>query len=359
MISYVTTVSTLQSLLTRQRTTNETMNLMLQAEVEVSTGRHADAFEALGARSIEALSTRAMYERTEGRIESNTLLQNRLDLMASSLGSMRETAQDVLTMVVTSSDFDSADPQFLQQTAKDAYESIVSFMNASYNGKSFFGGVDSDTNPMNTWTQKDSATGLSPADVMASIVGGGLTSAADVATKLAEIDAVFDGTAAATATTYEQTFYNGTALLNGGGTANPRLTAQIEEDFSIEYGVQTNDEGFRELMKGLAMLATTDPDEITDKATYNAWIGAVSDALSTGVSAVLAAETRTGSMQKLVEDANDRLSAKREVLSLHISDLETVDPYEAATRLTTAETLIQASYAVTARLSQLSFLNFM
>ena len=64
-------------------------------------------------------------------------------------------------------------------------------------------------------------------------------------------------------------------------------------------------------------------------------------------------------MQKLVEDANDRLSAKREILSLHISSLETVDPYEAATRLTSAQTQLQASYAVTARLSELSFLNFM
>ena len=39
-------------------------------------------------------------------------------------------------------------------------------------------------------------------------------------------------------------------------------------------------------------------------------------------------------MQKLVQDSNDRLHSKREVLSLHISELENVDPYEAATRLT-------------------------
>ncbi|MFN2307540.1 MAG: flagellin, partial [Paracoccaceae bacterium] len=35
------------------------------------------------------------------------------------------------------------------------------------------------------------------------------------------------------------------------------------------------------------------------------------------------------------------------------------DPYEAATRLNQLQTQLEATYAVTARLSKLSFLNFM
>jgi flagellar hook-associated protein 3 FlgL len=358
MISFVQSVSTLQGLISRQRTTNETSGLILRAEKEVSTGRHADAFKALGARSIEALNSRAMYERTEGRIESNTLLQNRLDLMATSLGNVREAAQEVLTMAITNTDSSSADPQFLKQMAKDAYDSIAAFMNGNYNGKAFFAGVDSDASAMNSWGEADAVTGLSPADVMDAITGGTITSAADAATKLAEVNAAFNGTPAVADHAYEESFFNGTALMNGA-TPNPRLTAQIDEGFEIEYGVQANDPGIRELMRGLAMMASADPAEITDPDAYDAWVGAAAGALGAGVNAVLAAEARTGSMQKLVEDANDRLNAKREVLTVHISSLETVDPYEAATRLTTAQTQLQASYAVTARLQQLSFLNFM
>ncbi len=358
MISFVKSVSTLQGLISRQRTTNDTTRLMMQAEKEVATGRHADAFKALGTRSIEALNTRAMYERTEGRIESNTLLQNRLDLMASSLGSVREAAQEVLTMAITNTDPSSADPQFLQQMAIDAYNTIASFLNASYNGKAFFAGVDSNANAVNNWGQADGTTGLSPANVMTAVVGGGVSSAADATAKLAEIDAVFNGTPANPLHAYEDTFFNGTPLMNGA-VPNPRLTAQIDENFQIDYGVQANDKGFRDLMRGLAILGSTDPQLITDPDAYRSWVGAAASALGSGVNAVLAAESRTGSMQKLVEDANDRLNAKREVLSLHISSLETVDPYEAATRLTSAQTQLQASYAVTARLSQLSFLNFM
>ena len=354
MISFTTTVSTLQGLITRQRTTNETQTLMFQAEEEVATGRHADEFKSLGTRAIEALNTRAMYDRTEGRIESNTLLQNRLDLMASSLGSIRETAQEVLTMTITNADATTGNPAYLQQLAKDAYNTISSFLNSSYNSKSFFAGVDSNQNAVNSWEQADGVTGLSPSDVMSAIVGGSVTSAADAATKLAEIDAVFNGTPTNPNHAYEETFYNGTPQSFG-----TRLTAEIDENYRIDYGVQANDDGFRDLMRGLAMLATTDPAEITDTGAYTSWINAASAALNSGVKSVLAAEAHTGTMQSLVENASDRLSAKREVLSLHISDLESVDPYEAATRLTSAQTQLQASYAVTARLSQLSFLNFM
>jgi flagellar hook-associated protein 3 FlgL len=358
MISYVQTVSTLQSLLTRQRTTTDMTKLMLQAEVEVSTGRHADPYAALGSRSIEAMSTRAAYERTLGRIESNTLLQNRLDLMATSLSNVREAAQEVLTMAMTNQDPSSASPQYMKDLARDAYDTIASFMNASYNGKSLFGGVASDKTPLITWSKANAATGYSPADVMAGIVGAGITDATDAAAKLAQVDAVFNGTPGDPATAYEQTFYSGSPLMTGA-TPTPRLNAQIDDNFEINYGVQANDKGFRDLMRGLAMIASGDPATISDPDAYKAWVGEATKALGSGVSAVLSAESRTGSMQKQVEDATTRLSAKRDVYSLHISDLESVDPYVAATKLTSVETQLQASYAVTARLAQLSFLNFM
>lgn len=359
MVSYVQTVSSLQSLISRQRTTNDMSRLLLKAETEVATGRHSDPFAALGARSIEAMSTRAVYERTEGRIESNTFLQNRLDLMATSLGNVREAAQEVLTMAITNTDASSSRPQFLKDMAKDAFDTIVSFMNTSYNGKSLFAGVDSDRAPMNRWGEADGTTGLSPQDVMDSIIGGSIASSADAATKQAEIDAVFNGTPSVAAHAYEDTFFNGTALTDGLGNPNPRMTAQIDENLNISYGVQANDQGFRDLMRGLAMLASGDPADITDNDAYEAWVGAAAGALGAGVNAVLNAETRTGTMQKLVEDSNDRLNGKKELLSLHISNLESVDPYEAATRLTSVQTQLQASYAVTARLSQLSYINFM
>ena len=83
------------------------------------------------------------------------------------------------------------------------------------------------------------------------------------------------------------------------------------------------------------------------------------DAISVGVGGVLAAETRLGAQQKLVEDTT---TAQKDVIDIYktrILALEGVDPYEAATRLSQLETQLQSSYAVTARLMNLSLLNFL
>ncbi len=194
---------------------------------------------------------------------------------------------------------------------------------------------------------------------MSAIVGGGLTSGADAAAKLAEVNAAFDGTPTNPAHGFNQSFFNGTALQDGSGNDNPRLAAVIEDVVTMEYGVQANDPGIRELVKGLAMLASTDPDDISDPDAYETWVGAAASALQTGVSAVLDAETRTGVLQGQLEDTILRQQAKSDVIALQISNLESVDPYEAATRLTAIQTQLQASYAVTARMQELSFVNFM
>ena len=53
------------------------------------------------------------------------------------------------------------------------------------------------------------------------------------------------------------------------------------------------------------------------------------------------------------------MEARIDIYQSRVLDLEGVDSYEAATRISLLETQLQATYAVTARLSQLSFLNYM
>ena len=359
MISFSQSVSSLQSLMFRQRTTESVSRQLLVAETEIATGRYADVFASLGTRATEAMSMRTSFERLEGQIQSNTFLQNKLDTTATTLGNLRDTAQEVLTLAITNSDPTSGNPQYLQQAARTAYDAIAGYLNTNYNGNALFSGVDTDRSPVNPWDRKDGATGLSPSDVLAGVTGGTVTDAADAAAKLAEINAIFDGTTANPDTAFEESFYNGTPHEDGSGNANPRLAAIIDDGIRVDYGVQANDDAFRDVLKGLALLASADPSDITDDGAYAAWVGAAVGALQTGVSGVLSLETRTGTYQGQIEDTISRQETRRDLLSTQISELEGVDPYEAATRLSALETQLQASYAVTARLQNLSFVNFM
>ena len=64
-------------------------------------------------------------------------------------------------------------------------------------------------------------------------------------------------------------------------------------------------------------------------------------------------------MQQRVSDATDRMNTQVGLFKTHITDLIGVDSYEAANRVNDLVTHIQTSYALTARIQQLSLVNFL
>ncbi|TIV17432.1 MAG: flagellar hook-associated family protein, partial [Mesorhizobium sp.] len=67
----------------------------------------------------------------------------------------------------------------------------------------------------------------------------------------------------------------------------------------------------------------------------------------------------TGIAQQRVSDASDRMKTQVDLFEKHIVDLEGVDPAEAATRVADLTQHIETSFALTARLQQLSLLNYL
>jgi flagellar hook-associated protein 3 FlgL len=68
---------------------------------------------------------------------------------------------------------------------------------------------------------------------------------------------------------------------------------------------------------------------------------------------------QTGIAQQRVADANTRMNTQIDLFNRHVLDLEGVDPYEAANRVNDLVSHIQTSFALTARIQQLSLLNFL
>ncbi|GHF36264.1 flagellin N-terminal helical domain-containing protein [Seohaeicola zhoushanensis] len=354
MADLLSNISTLQSSLARRREVARLTIGMSKAEKEVTTGLRADLFRDLGQRAAESVRLRNIVARNEGYIASNKLLNGRMEITSIAMSEMRQVADDFLALAVSGANPGDAISSELQANARYAIERIVTQANTVYQGSHIFAGIDQDRKPMQGWTQTSAATGLSPEDVMTSVIGAGPASLADVATITAEVNAVFDGTHATAGYTYEGTFYNGTAAATG-----QRVEARIGEGVTVSHGIQANDDGFTELMKGLSMLASIDVSKITDEATYGAYLDAAVQSISMGSQKLLGAEASLGSTQALVEETIERHEKVNDVYAIRMVDLEGVDAYEAATRLSMLQTQLEASYAVTARLSSLTFLNFL
>lgn len=359
MTDLLANVSTLQSTLTRRRSTARLTQEMMKAEQEVSTGLKADVFGDLGEAAAESVLLRSQIDRNTAFTTTNSLLSGRMEVMAQSLGQIRSTGEDFLSLAAGNRDSPGALVAQLQDSAIAALDQITTTLNSRYQGNALFAGIDSDTVAVQNWTQPDADTGLSPADVLTSITGTGPTTQAQAQAMVAEIATVFDNTHANPDLHYEASFYNGTPALTAGGAPQERVVALIDEGVTLNYGVQANDAAFTDLMRGLTMLAAVDVSQISDPDAYAAYVTEAVDAISVGIGGVLAAETQLGAQQKLVEDTSTALEDVNDIYNSRILALEAVDPYEAATRLSQLETQLQSSYAVTARLMNLSLLNFL
>ncbi len=65
-----------------------------------------------------------------------------------------------------------------------------------------------------------------------------------------------------------------------------------------------------------------------------------------------------GTSQERIANANTRAEAQLKVMKEHITSLEAVDPYEAMSNVNALMTQIETAYSLTARLQNLSLINY-
>lgn len=358
-MTIVRTMSTLQANIAGRRRVAQLDAALSDASKEATTGLKADPYRSLGLRAAETSELRARRARIEGFVASNTMLANRLVVTAQAMGAIREVAQDFLTKAVSSRDSLTQTAEHLQKEARVALSEMTALINTSFAGAHLFSGTTADRAPLQNWDAANAVTGFSPEDIVSAVIGGGITDAADAAQKAADLQAIYGGSYAAnTDWNFEASFYNGTPLADGAGNPNERLSARIEEGVVVEYGIQANDPAFTEVLRGIAMIAGVNVTAISDPDAYSTWMGGAVDAVAAGIDGLSEAEFQLGKQQQLVDRTLDRQQRQFDLYSNRVLALEGVDAFEAASRVNLLQAQLEATYAVTARLSKLTLLNY-
>ena len=70
-------------------------------------------------------------------------------------------------------------------------------------------------------------------------------------------------------------------------------------------------------------------------------------------------QARVGVAQERLTQANERIAIEKGTLEHRISEAEGVDPFVVADQLSLLMTRIEASYSVTARMQQLTLMNYL
>jgi len=350
--------SGLQSLRQREYTSRLTGQIS-DASQEMTTGLKAKPYDALGPRSSDAIAVRMQITRNDGFLASNALLDRRFLAVETSLGAMRTVGQDILEKSFLALSGAGKSPGNLAAEARSALDTIIERAAVSDGSGFLMSGTRLDAQPLQGWDTVHPDTGLSPSGIVRDVAGG-MTTLAEVGAGIDALKAVFSDTDAANpARNFEASFYNGTRALGPDGQPNSPLTARISETETLTQPAQANSEAIRDLMRGLAMLASVDVDAIGDEAARSAWVNEARSAISDGVSGLIELETTTGLRRSRLGDTLAAQQSRAGFLDGERLALEGTDRYDAATRLTQLQTQLESSYAVTARLSRMSFLNFL
>lgn len=149
--------------------------------------------------------------------------------------------------------------------------------------------------------------------------------------------------------------------------SNPRLsvTTNIDETTKVSYGVQANENGIVELIKGLAVFAVSEltPIDDTNAGIYEGLVGIQRSRLSEANNA------QAGSIEVIMMELGLAANTLNTVKARHtqygselktmLSAIETAPVEEVAMQMLTLRTRLEASYQVTSMVSQLSLVNYL
>lgn len=270
-----------------------------QASMELATGLKQDVFTGRGSAPSQSLEARARMSANDSYKVANSTLATKLDVTSKTLNDVRTTAADFLGILI-SGDLAGTNRETLQNSAKSALETIVNKLNTSYSGEYLFSG-----------TSTDQAAVVLNSD-------------------------------------YTTTYTGGT------GT----MSSRIDDTTVLNHGIRADDPAITSIMETLTSIISTDLNSM-DYETFASFRDEASQTIAQSSEDVTRVQARLGDNQSRLEKTITRQEDMSRIYTDSILAIEGVLAEEAAVRLEGLSNQIQSTFSVTARMSQLSFLNFM
>lgn len=147
------------------------------------------------------------------------------------------------------------------------------------------------------------------------------------------------------------------------GTPGNNMVAQIDDGRQVSYGARADQAAIRDTLKMSALLASvtyTDAEDTAQRDSYAALTKRAGTALTfPGTQSLESIVTGLGLASSTLANTQDRHDQTMASANEILGDIQNADPTEVGVRLTTLMTQLQASYQVTAMLSQMSLVNYL
>lgn len=310
---------------------------MARLNQELVTGQVADVKSLLAGNTSYLAGIENDLRRLDGYKTATDEAAFFADAMQSALDRIQATSTSLSQDLLISSK-NGPEPVLnqLSRNARTELESVIGALNTSVGGRAVFGGIATNQNSV---ANADSIM----TELQTAITTAGATSVNDI---LSAVDAWFDSP-------------TGYADLGYSGSQTPLSPIRISADETVSLDITAENSALRDLIKGVATAALIDDTSVAltvqQKRELMDSAGVSLLGFQDGLTAIRA---EVGVSQERIDRIATRNSAERTSLEYAKGTLLSVDPYEAATKLEEVQFQLQSLYTITARMSDLSFVNF-
>jgi flagellar hook-associated protein 3 FlgL len=346
-------VSNLSLQNTMRLTVAKAQKEMTQLQEETVTGRHADVGAVLGAKTARTLNLHRDLQRMESLKSTNALTTQRLAASQEALGQMSTAANDAMEVLIALSGMTSADQLDLAKTnLGNALSTFTAAANTSFSGEYLFAGINSDVMPLDDYLQETPPSDAKNAFDAAFLAHFGFDQSNPNVANITPTDMqAFIGD-------LETSFMGPDWETNWSNASNENMESRISAAETVQSSTNTNADGIRYTALGLVIgheMLALDISEQTRKTVSDAAI----DYVGRAIAGVDSERSKLGISESRVTQANTSLDAQVTILNTSITDMEGIDTYEAATRVTTLESQLSLAYTLTSRIQNLSLLNYL
>lgn len=307
------------------------------ARQETVTGLLADPAAALGGKVSELLGLEQSLAEIAQYREIIGLAESRANVIQSTLDVLRNLAVDLPVSGQTALDANiGAAGVAISAAARQALGAAISTLNVSFGGRRLFAGDAGDTQAVAALEVFMTAS--------VPILEAGPTAGAAYANLSVQFSAAGG--------LFETTFYTG-----GSGDAPATEVARGER---LGFAPRADEAPVRALLRDLATLAAAfDPDNAIPEGDRRGLAELAIAGLRNNVAALTGMAGRVGAAEERMATIMTRHQASEAALNLAYIKLAGRDQFEAAAELTQLEAQLQITYLATARLANLSLVNFL
>ncbi|NKB20121.1 MAG: hypothetical protein GKS01_06190 [Alphaproteobacteria bacterium] len=275
-------------------------------QIQISSGKKAEQFSGIARDARRLVNVETSLVRTQQYMSNNDLTEQRLQNMETNVAQIFDVISEYKTLLINALNADNGADLAMPIQAQAMLDEITALLNVEDDGRFLFSGTLTDTQPIDQ-------TGLPGSYTLPTSDG------------------------------------DASGYFAGNST---KLTLQADENFTVTYGVTADEVGFEQAIRSMHMIVIGPPN---DRSTLEDALTVVGNAIDS----VSDIRTRIGASRSAIENVNTRLSDFVLFSEKTIGELENTDITRVITEMNSDQVAVEASFAVIARLANLSLTQFL